>query len=371
MKRCRLSWLSFVLALIVLLQTGCQQQGKEPGEGGPALEPKPTSAEQKTQAPETAPKITFENTVYDFGEVGTEKKYTGQFTFSNTGNAPLRITDVKKCCGAVVTLDKKELAPGESGVLKVEYNTARGAGAMMRQLHVNSNDQTNPDVTLTIKARVVPKVDYEPKRINLVLNKENAGCPQITLTGLDNKPFSITGFQSTGESITADVDPSVEATKFVFQPKVDLEKLQRRSAGFIAIDLTHPELNRVTIYFSTKVRFQTTPASIILFNPAPQKPTVKKISIVSNYGETFEVESTSSQKGFARVLSQKEIPNGCQFEVEVTPPALDGTGQFTDVLNVQLKGGEKLAIKCYGRYMNEPSAADEEAGEAQGSDAGH
>jgi len=126
--------------------------------------------------------------------------------------------------------------------------------------------------------------------------------------------------------------------------------------------LTHPELNRVTIYFSTKVRFQTTPASIILFNPAPQKPTVKRISIVSNYGETFEVESASSQNGFARVLSQKEIPNGCQFEVEVTPPPLDRTGQFTDVLNVQLKGGEKLAIKCYGRYMNEPSAADEDAG---------
>jgi hypothetical protein len=352
MKRYRLTWLSLVLGVTTVLHTGCQEQTKPPDQTEAATAAAAKLASEKARVDQPAPQITFEKTVYDFGEVSSSKKCTGQFKFTNTGNAPLRITEVKKCCGAVVTLDKKELAPGESGALKVEYNTGRGAGAMMRQLHVSSNDQTNPDVTLTIKARIAPKVDYEPRRINLVLNKENAGCPNITLTSLDGQPFSIKTFQATGDSISADVDPSVEATKFVLQPKVDLEKLQKRSAGFVAINLTHPELDRVTIYFSTQQRFQMTPASIILFNPEPQKPTVKKISVVSNYGQNFEVESTSSDKGLAKVLSQQEIANGYQFEVEIMPPLPDGTGKFTDVLNIQLKGGEKLAIKCYGRYMD-------------------
>jgi len=370
MTRYRLMCLALSLAFVVFLQFGCQEQAKAPGASKTAALVEPGMVPHEAQTTEGAPQITFEKTVYDFGEVAGEKKCAGQFTFTNTGNALLRITEVKRCCGAVVTLDKKELAPGESGVLKVEYNSGRGSGMMSRQLHVISNDQVNPDVTLTIKARIVPKVDYEPKRINLVLNKENAGCPNITLTSLDGQPFSIKTFQATGDSISADVDPSVEATKFVLQAKVDLEKLQKRSAGFVAIDLTHPELDRVTIYFSTQQRYQVTPASIILFNPEPQKPTVKKISVVSNYGQDFEVESTSSDKGLAKVLSRQEIANGYQFEVEITPPLPDGTGKFTDLLNIQLKGGEKLAIKCYGRYMEKTPPADKDEGKSEDSDAG-
>ncbi len=346
MKRYRLRWLFVVLTLIVLAQTGCQEQAKVPDIAKAEVATEP----QKAQITEGSPRITFDKTVHDFGEVAAGKKYTGEFKFTNTGSGVLKITDVKRCCGTLTTLSKEELAPGESSMLTVVYNSGRGSGLMNRHLQVSSNDETNPEVALTIKARVVPKVDYEPQRINLVLDKENAGCPNITLTSLDKKPFSVKAFQSNGESITADVDPSVEATKFVLHPKVDLGKLAKRPAGFVAISLTHPELDTVTIYFSTLARFQITPASIILFNPKPQKPTVKKISVVSNYDEEFEIESTSSEKGLAKVLSQQKVNKGYQFDVEVTPPPPDQTGRFSDVVNVQLKDGEKLSIKCYGRY---------------------
>jgi hypothetical protein len=348
MKRYRLRWLFVVLALAVLAQTGCQQRVKAPDIAKADVVTEP----QKARTAEVSPKITFDKTTYDFGEVSPSAKYTGQFKFTNTGSGVLKITEVKKCCGAVVTLDKQELSPGESGTLKVEYSTGSGSGLVSRQLRVNSNDETNAEVALTIKARVVPKVNYQPQRINLVLNKENAGCPAITITSLDKKPFSIKSFQSTGETITADVDPAVEATRFVLEPKVDLEKLKKRSTGFITISLTHPELDRVTILFSMLQRFKTTPGSIILVNPEPLQPAVQKIIVASNYGEQFEIESASSEKGLAKVLSQQAIANGYRLEVEITPPARDATSGFTDMLNIQLKDGEKLSIKCYGRYVD-------------------
>jgi len=348
MKRCRLIWLSLVLVLTVLVQTGCREQAKAPEIANADVVTEP----QKTQITEGTPRITFEKTFCDFGEVAPGKKYTGQFTFTNTGSGVLKIADVKKCCGAVVTLDKKELSPGESGILKVEYSSGQVSGLVSRQLRVNSNDETNPEVALTIKARIVPKVDYQPQRINLLLNKENAGCPKITITSLDKKPFSITAFQSTGETITAEVDPAVEATKFVLQPKVDLEKLGKRSAGFITISLTHPELDRVTILFTMLQRFKTTPGSILMLNPEPLEPAVQKVIVISNYGEQFEIESASSEKGLAKVLSQQAIANGYRLEVEITPPARGATSGFTDMLNIQLKDGEKLSIKCYGRYVD-------------------
>ena len=339
MHYCKISF-TVIAALIVLTHCGCQKQAKK------------TEAELISPAVGAKPQITFEDTVYNFGEISAGKEYTGQFTFTNTGNDVLKITDVKKCCGAVLTLDKKDLSPGQSATLKVEYHAGQRAGLVTKYLHVISNDETNPDVTLTIKAQVVIKVDCQPSNLVLVLNKENAGCPKITIKSLDKQPFSIKSFQSTNGTITAEVDPLVKATEFVLEPKVDLEKLQKRPTGLITINLTHPELNRVIIYFRTKQRFKLVPSGVTLLNPQPGEPSLNKVSIVSNYDEDFELESTSSEKGMAKVVSQRAIKGGYQLEVEITPPPRDETHPFLDVVNVNIKGGETLRIKCYVRYVS-------------------
>lgn len=337
---CKISF-AVTAALVLLVQSGCQEQAKVP------VELTPGSA-----ASETRPEITFEKTTHDFGEVSSSKQYTGHFKFTNTGSGTLKIIDVKKCCGAVVTLDRKELAPGVSGTLKVEYTTSARSESMVRLIRVFSNDETQPKVVLTIKAQVVQKVKYQPQRVDLLLDKENVNCPAITITSLDDQPFSITAFQSTDGILTADVDPSVEATKFVLVPKVDMEKHQKRSTGFVAISLTHPEIDKVTIRFTTKQRFELKPTGVFLLNPRPQEPNINKVFIVSNYDESFEIESTSSEKGIAKVLSQRAIAGGYRLEVEITPPPPGETRMFTDVVNVRLKGGETLKIKCYVRYLS-------------------
>jgi hypothetical protein len=337
MRRYHRISLAVIAALAFLTQSGCQQETKS----------------QDVSKAEGAPKITFEKTVYDFGEVSSTRNYTGQFKFTNTGNGVLKIIGVKKCCGTVVTLDKEELAPGESGTLKVDYNTGRNSGLMSRQIYVFSNDKTNPKVALTIKAKIVIRVDYQPQRIDLLLNKENAACPKITITSFDKQPFSITAFQSTGDTIAADIDPSVKATEFVLEPKVYLEKLQKHPKGLVTINLTHPQLNKVYIRFNTKQRFQLIPSGVFLLNPRPLEPSINRVSVLSNYSEDFEIASTSSEKDMAKVVSQRAIKDGYQLNIEVTPPAPEGeTRSFEDVVDVNLKGGQTLKIKCYVRYLS-------------------
>jgi hypothetical protein len=286
--------------------------------------------------------------VHDFGKVAPRRKHAGEFKFTNTGNGLLTITDVKKCCGVVAELDKEKVAPGESGILKVEYQPGRRAGTMIRRVYVSSNDPMNPKVALTIKAKIVPKVAYEPQRLKLLLKGEDAGCPNITLTSLDNQPFSIEAFKSTGDCIVADIDPTVEATKFSLQPRVDLEKLQTRSQGIIYISLTHPQCEKVSIFFSTLPRFQITPTNIILRDAEPEQPIMKRISVFSNYGEDFEVGSASSKKGLIKVVNQEKIRDGYQLDVEITPPAKADAERFRDVLSVNLKGGEQLSFTSMG-----------------------
>jgi hypothetical protein len=54
------------------------------------------------ESKKAGPKIEFESMVYDFGKVGPGQKLNGQFKFTNTSDAPLKITKVEKCCGAVI-----------------------------------------------------------------------------------------------------------------------------------------------------------------------------------------------------------------------------------------------------------------------------
>jgi hypothetical protein len=304
-----------------------------------------------------SPKITFENVVCDLGEVGPSTKKTGELKFTNTGEALLKITKVGECCGVRTKLDKKEYPPGESGALKVEWTSGPQPSVFNRQLVVHSNDRANPATTLTIKAKVVLRVTWEPKRLRLFLDEENAGCPKLTLSSLDDQPFSIMGFKSTADCITADYDSSVEATKFVLEPKVNPEKLQKNLKGRINVSLTHPEGNAATILFDVLPKYTVNPPLIIVFNAEPEKPIVRKISVLNNYGKDFEIESVTSRGNTVgiEVLEQKKIRNGHQLDVEITPPAADGKIRFTDMFYVSIKDGERMPITCNGYFSKRKS----------------
>ena len=332
---------------VLLLQLGCQEQNMPAEKPEAELITLEEKAEAAIQSDEGAPIITFENIIDDFGQVGvTSSKKVAEFNFTNTGEGLLKIKEIERCCGVVTKVDKTEYAPGESGVVKAEFQAFQKAGLYMKNIYVNSNDKTKPRLALTIKAMVVSKVSYSPKRLRLFLEEDNAGCPKIVINSLDDQPFSITKFSSTGESITADIDSSVEATKFVLSPVVDIEKLNNNPKGRIDISLTHPEENTAQITFDMLPKFSTSPPLIIAFNATPEKAIVRKISVLNNYGGAFEIESVSSPNNTIKVLSQEKIRDGYQLLVEMTPPASEGKTFFADVLVVKIKGGDELQVVC-------------------------
>ena len=332
------------VSCVFFLLASCQQQAKVAKE--------PAAAEPA--AKKGGPKIEFESLVYDFGKVGPGQKLLGEFKFTNTGDGPLKITKVEKCCGAVTKLDKDELSPGESGVLNVQYTSSRMANKMMKRLYVNSNDKATPRATLTITAETVLKVTYEPKSLKLMLKDENAGCPPITIKSVDGKPFSITGFQATGDSLTADFDSSVQATQFVLESKADMEKLRKSRSGRINISLAYSQPDTppetLTIIFQALSRFSIKPSMLVVMYSNPAESVKKTLWITNNYDEDFEIESTSIKEGNVKVLSQKKVGNGYQFELEITPPPGEDVTKFTDTFMINLKDGEKLGVVCRGIY---------------------
>jgi hypothetical protein len=110
------------------------------------------------QAPQTAnqtdlPDIKFDKTTYDFGTIAYASNGTCEFTFKNTGVQPLIISDVHKTCGCTsVDWTKDPVKQGQSGIIKVTYDTKR-VGPFTKTITVTSNAKT-PTIPLIFKGTV-------------------------------------------------------------------------------------------------------------------------------------------------------------------------------------------------------------------------
>jgi len=103
------------------------------------------------------PQFAFEEEVHAFGEIeeGTVAKH--DFVFTNTGDAPLIITNAQGSCGCTVPEWPREpIAPGETGKIHVEFNSQGRAGSQTKQVTLNANTTPNTKV-LRISAQVQPK----------------------------------------------------------------------------------------------------------------------------------------------------------------------------------------------------------------------
>lgn len=117
------------------------------------------------------PKIEFKNgTTMDYGTVNKEDDNGLRvFEFTNTGDAPLIITNVQSTCGCTVpTKPKEPIMPGKSDKIEVKYNMH--TGPIRKTITVESNAVNFPDgrVPLKIKGEVIVK-----KEVNLLEKKKS------------------------------------------------------------------------------------------------------------------------------------------------------------------------------------------------------
>jgi len=110
------------------------------------------SQQHQSQSPE----ISFEKYVHDFGEVYKDGKTEYSFTFTNTGQEPLILSNVRSSCGCTVPdWPKNPILPGQSASITVKYNSGI-VGDINRQVTVLSNAHNSP-TSLRIAGKIIPQ----------------------------------------------------------------------------------------------------------------------------------------------------------------------------------------------------------------------
>ncbi len=161
-----------ILLLVLLCTFSLSAQNTNPQREEKSKDKSEISSEKsKKSKKKLAPVITFDMTVYDYGNINKGDDGTCEFVFTNTGKEDLVLTRVFASCGCTNPIWPTDPIPKKkSGVIRVTYDTNR-VGGINKNITVESNAE-NGRVVLKIKGSVsdTPK-DAVP---------ENSGSPLVT-----------------------------------------------------------------------------------------------------------------------------------------------------------------------------------------------
>ena len=98
-------------------------------------------------------KIKFDTVEHDFGNQPQGKPVTYEFTFTNKGEEPLVLENVKASCGCTTpTWTKEPVMKDKKGTIKAQYNMAR-EGAFRKSITVTTKD--GETITLYISGNAI------------------------------------------------------------------------------------------------------------------------------------------------------------------------------------------------------------------------
>jgi hypothetical protein len=307
--------------------------------------------------------ITFEKTTHDFGTVKEEAgSISHDFKFTNTGKAPVIISNVKASCGCTTPdWTKEPVMPGQTGFIKAMYNTANRPGAFNKSLTVTSNTEPSSN-TLFISGNVTPKVkspeEEFPKKIgNTRFNSESLDLGSITTKEVITREFPVYNSgtsplvflapQGLPKHIQISITPASIATlqkgsiKVTYDPKkkndfgpvsdkitlVTNEAAENKKVLMVKADIKEffPPLSAEQLALAPKLNFTAT--SLDLGTVKPKSVTTGYIEF-TNTGKQDLVIKKVRTSGVSLVgqAEKTTVKAGAKGRIKVTYTASDKTG---------------------------------------------
>lgn len=101
--------------------------------------------------------ITFNKTTHDFGTINEGDIVETVFEYTNTGKAPLVVTNIKASCGCTVPSNwsKEAIQPGDKGSFTIKFNTKGKPNYQNKKVTVLCNNEKGV-AYVNIKAKVTP-----------------------------------------------------------------------------------------------------------------------------------------------------------------------------------------------------------------------
>jgi len=269
-----------------------------------------------------APKIEFDQTVFDFGKTTLVATVSGVFKFKNAGDEVLKIEPPKPTCGCTTAdLKTNTLNPGESGELPFTLNLGLVKALLEKRIVVKSNDPKTPEVSLVIKVDYTPLYDITPMTLapNLAFGV-NETTNFATLTRTDGKPLRISRIESSKPWIKAALEPDAKTNESTALIRIVVQRdgSPRRFNEYVQVyadNQTNTPASSVYVYGQIMGEVSLSPEALYwsitgatnASTDRPESMALRRVTIRSATGAAFELKNPQSTiKGIKVELAPKE-----------------------------------------------------------------
>jgi hypothetical protein len=95
--------------------------------------------------------LAWETTYREIRVPAGEKEVLADYGFKNTGTAPVDISSLETSCGCTVAkIDKKQIAPGETGAVHVRFDIGNRKGEQVKGVVVKTSDHVKQSLALRV-----------------------------------------------------------------------------------------------------------------------------------------------------------------------------------------------------------------------------
>jgi len=164
----------------------------------------------------------------------TQMSADAVFNFTNTGDEPASIRDIKITCGCLAAKPVKDhYAPGESGQVVVMFNLEGRKGKQNKQVEVTTDGGQHVDLSI---AADIPEAYHADTSVLLWKKGDEARQKTIHLTNLNPMPIGLHSITSSLKGLPAELKTIREGFEYEVTVSRNTEGRNARSVVRIKMD---------------------------------------------------------------------------------------------------------------------------------------
>jgi hypothetical protein len=290
----------------------------------PAATTAPAATPPAATAQAGAARARFPESSVDFGRVLPTEMRKHEFVVVNDGTATLVINNVAPGCGCTTTGTwDKEIPPGKTGRIPIEFNPATFSGAIVKSIVVETNEAGQPSHMLELRANVWRPFELQPAHVAFMPvegePREETRIVRI-LNNLD-QPATLGPLESTNPLFKAQLKTIRPGREFELHLAFDSSKTAPSLNTTITVKTSLPEQPVLTVSAFAMPQ----PAVIVIPNtielpPGPRGKNYSHNLVIRNNGQTA-LQLTEAAASVARLAVKVTEPQpGRMFYVNVSIP---------------------------------------------------
>jgi peroxiredoxin (alkyl hydroperoxide reductase subunit C) len=294
------------------------------------------------------------------------------FTLSNTGTGVLELAIERTSCGCVgAVLSSKNVKPGETATLTFKMQ-AGGWGSKIESVFLKTNDPAQPQVTLTVEAKMPPTVVPNPPQLTVEtaegetakrylslllpegasLNTVEARQPFDSVEVVESQPITNGSMLRVAVSVAASAPPGAFQDELIFHLKnAPVPQIEVPVEGLVKNDV------------------QVEPSQVFFGRIAPGHTTRKTFLVQSRSGKAFQIRAVQAS-GPAISVQASTTATAASHAVGVVVQSGQAAGSFLqETVRLTLSSGRVLEVPVVGQFVKASGMAAQAGRLAVGSPA--